>query len=349
MILSLTVYYLTMNKLSFIALLLAPIFWIMVTGCSTSEKLTITGTPGTVVYSPQKEPLGTINSDSKLRLKLDSDAYYGYLYTRNDSLDLWVPFGLNTRYNNHTATKLLGPVGSPLGLAIGEGAAIGIGMSSLVGGLVTGVGIGLAGLVTPIIVQIVRMDQVSYSYNFSYDQYQSSNQDIRLEKFIVPQIETENIPETDFAQKQSNLKINKSTTKTEVISKNNRKGGKAKKSNLKITSGLEIYSGTYSCEGEIILNKGVVATYKDMSLVLHPLNSSNVEVLIYIDSQTKVFDRPEIFILDKKQSTKKNVVLTLKDSATCKIILSDKNISYFNPNVMIDEETYTLSLKGIKN
>lgn len=93
MILSLTVYYLTMNKLSFIALLLAPIFWIMVTGCSTSEKLTITGTPGTVVYSPQKEPLGTINSDSKLRLKLDSDAYYGYLYTRNDSLDLWVPFG----------------------------------------------------------------------------------------------------------------------------------------------------------------------------------------------------------------------------------------------------------------
>lgn len=258
-------------------------------------------------------------------------------------------FWVNTRYNNHTATKLLGPVGSPLGLAIGEGAAIGIGMSSLVGGLVTGVGIGLAGLVTPIIVQIVRMDQVSYSYNFSYDQYQSSNQDIRLEKFIVPQIETENIPETDFAQKQSNLKINKSTTKTEVTSKNNRKGGKAKKSNLKITSGLEIYSGTYSCEGEIILNKGVVATYKDMSLVLHPLNSSNVEVLIYIDSQTKVFDRPEIFILDKKQSTKKNVVLTLKDSATCKIILSDKNISYFNPNVMIDEETYTLSLKGIKN
>lgn len=347
-------YYLTMNRLSFIPLLLASLVCIMVTGCSTYEKLTISGIPGTVVYSPQKEPLGTISHDNKLNIKLPSDAYYGYLYTRNDSLDLWVPFGLNTENNNHVGTKLLGSVGAPVGFMAGMGAGIGIAISSgsqgaLIGGLVTAVVVGVGGLVTPILVQLARMDQVSYAYNFSYNQNQFTNQDIRLEKFVVPQKEMENNPETDFEQKQSNLKINKSTTKTEVTSKNNRKGGKAKKSNLKITSGLEIYNGTYSCEGEIILNKGVVATYKDMSLVLHPLNSTNVEVLIYIDSQTKVFDRPEIFILDKRQSTKKNVVLTLKDNATCKIILSDKNISYFNPNVIIDEETYTLSLKGTKD
>ncbi|MBD5309709.1 MAG: hypothetical protein HDS10_04700 [Bacteroides sp.] len=337
-----------MNKLSFIALLLAPIFWIMVTGCSTSEKLTITGTPGTVVYSPQKEPLGTINSDSKLRLKLDSDAYYGYLYTRNDSLDLWVPFGLNTRYDNHKATKLLGPVGSPLGLALGEGAAIGIGMSSLVGGLVTGIGIGLAGLVTPFLVQIERMDQVSYSYNFSYEPYQSTNQDIRLEKFIVPQIEEKNTTDSDHSQKQSNLKIDKSPVKANV-SKTNKKGNRSKKSNLKITSGLDTYNGTYSCNGEILQDKRVVTLYKDISLVLTLLNSKEVEISIYIDSKTKVFDIPEVFVLNKTQSTKKSVVLTLKDNPACKIILSGKNISYFNPNVMIEDDIYILSLKGSKD
>lgn len=62
--------------------------------CSSKQKITITGAPGTEIYMPDMEKLGTIGSNGKTKVKIRRD-YYPYLLSKRSGSSTLVPFALN--------------------------------------------------------------------------------------------------------------------------------------------------------------------------------------------------------------------------------------------------------------
>lgn len=352
MTLLLTVYFLIMNNKLIKYLSLSLLACLVFQSCTTYEKFSVSGTPGTVVYDPERKPMGTINGAGELTVKVPSDSYYGYLYTRNDSLDLWVPFGLNTIPDSHKANKALfwgGVLGVPIVTAGIAGAGIAMGDVGFVIGTILGSCTFAGGMPTLLCVSFSRDEQLSYLYNFSYEKKQFTNNDIQLTRYIAPTTIRNGKSGNNQSGKKSNLKSstkgkNSKAKKTSSTTKTN----KTKKSNLKKGIDLTSIRATYSGTGELTSNKRVISKYTNLSLALNPTSETAVEVIIYIDKNTKVFDEPELFILNKEESTNGKIVLYLNDNPGSKIVISGNNISYLNPDVNVDDEIFTLSIQASK-
>lgn len=311
-----------MNKqdclLKFIPVFLGILSCLTLTSCHTYERFKVKGQPGTIIYTPDRKAIGSIGKDGNLQIKVPSDAYYGYLYTYNEADDLWIPFGINMKRNNHKGTK----TSVWVGITVGVGTIVG-----------------------PIISYIAsdHCSQLSYFYNFGYEDIQKTNQDLKFTQYVPPILNIDGEKKTK-QQKINNLIVTGSKKKS---SKN--KSKYTKKSNLKKTNGLDQYEGYYDCTGKILQDKQVVSTYKGFKLDFKLLGEREVEVTIYIDGSNKLFDEPEVFIYDQKKSSKKEIILIQKGNNSCYIQLSPSRILYKNSQIIIDDEEYELTVEGTRN
>ncbi len=64
-------------------------------GCSHSKQVIVRGTPGTSIYTPDKEKLGSIGFDGTAKLKLHTGNCY-YL-SKSPQSDLYIPFAVDVR------------------------------------------------------------------------------------------------------------------------------------------------------------------------------------------------------------------------------------------------------------
>lgn len=64
-------------------------------GCSHSKQVIVRGTPGTSIYTPNKEKLGFIGFDGTAKLKLHTGNCY-YL-SKSPQSDLYIPFAVDVR------------------------------------------------------------------------------------------------------------------------------------------------------------------------------------------------------------------------------------------------------------
>lgn len=68
---------------------------IMLQSCTTSQKVTVQGIPGTEIYSPTMSKLGVIGPNAQVTFKISSDDYFSYLMSKNAGSDEFVPFALD--------------------------------------------------------------------------------------------------------------------------------------------------------------------------------------------------------------------------------------------------------------
>lgn len=82
-----------------------------ISSCSSYQKLTIKGKPGTAIFAPveDKEPkkLGIIEDNGETIIKVNRSRYYPFLLTYNAETGNYHPFGLNYKYDAHTKRQLI--------------------------------------------------------------------------------------------------------------------------------------------------------------------------------------------------------------------------------------------------
>lgn len=169
-----------MNKIySLLIFLLA----ISVQSCTTHEKITVKGKPGTSIYTPQKELIGTIDNSGSVALTLNGDHYFAYLLSKSQGSDKYIPFALDYKNINTSALK----ASKYLGYGIGMGGSLVMltGLIPLIAGaediatpwILTGAGLTLGGLAIGM-PAMFRLDNLNKEYRFSYLKTQNTNEQL---------------------------------------------------------------------------------------------------------------------------------------------------------------------------
>ena len=80
---------------------------IMLQSCTTSQKVTVQGIPGTEIYSPTMSKLGVIGPNAQVTFKISSDDYFSYLMSKNVGSNEFVPFALDYKNHRYIASHVL--------------------------------------------------------------------------------------------------------------------------------------------------------------------------------------------------------------------------------------------------
>ena len=313
---------------------------LIMSGCSTVEKFTVQGVPGTKIYSPDRSELATINQSGEAKIQLDSDYFYAYLLTYDETLDLWVPFALNTKKSSHTGTKTATYTGATLasigvvGLVGGTICLVAGGESVGTVGLGAGAALALGGVALGWPMN-VRLDQLAYKYNFSYVKTQQTNQDLKLTRYVIPQT-LKKVDDNVSTVKRSKATGVKEKTETE----NNSSTSRAKRSRK---NAAQLCEGNYWGSGSLILPRSSTEELNKMGIQITALEDNKVSVVITEDDET-FFDSDEIY--NVKIDNKGIITLTHSKIPEAKIIIKDNNIDYVHPKVNIDNDIYTLKIKA---
>lgn len=316
------------------------------TGCSSLEKTTVYGTPGTKIYSPDKQLLGTVSQSGKADINLKGDAYFGYLYTYDNKNDLWTPFALDVKKNAHKSTKIAGAVGTTL---MGFGT-----ISLLAGGLVgtmdtegtngvmlgfVGAGVGLGGIGFGIGYPAVkRMSSITYQYNFCYSASQHTNEDLTLTGYIPPK--AEEMPTSKPRRNASgDGNLDSNTSSLETIS-----SGSSSTARRKMKTSSELVSGKYSGTGFLENHSGVRESLGKITIVITPKGDDIVLAEIFEDNEP-FFDSEEFFNVTPNNDG--SFTLTHSKVPSVKFSISKSgDVDYRHPSVNIDDSIHTLSIAG---
>lgn len=70
---------------------------VLMASCNSMVNLTVSGTPGTKIYTPEKEFVGTIDNSGKAKVRFESGT--AFLLSTAPGYENYIPFGLD--YKNH--------------------------------------------------------------------------------------------------------------------------------------------------------------------------------------------------------------------------------------------------------
>lgn len=308
----------------------------LLTSCSTTEKFTLYGTPGTEIYDPLSPdaPCGTIQSDGTLEMKVSSDRYCGYLLSRTPGDDRKVPFGLDIHNTSHGRIwgGLVAPLGGMavgaalMGGAIASGSVIGASVGVILFGSSTGVGCMMSS----------RGAQLAYAYQFGYNGRQHTIQDIKFSELRyndAPKI----VEGRDFGASQTPRRKASSGTKKKPAG-NAVKSSRSRKTFADFGKSAE---GTYHCKGTLAKKGEVVERYADMTVVIERIDKTSVRVTV-LEGDEEFFEEP--YVYDVKKLSGNGLRLTLPGVKGAVIdIASEGKLRYTHPSVNIDGDIYILS------
>lgn len=318
----------------------------LLSSCSTMEKCTVYGTPGTKIYTPNKTELATIPQSGKTSIKLNSGSYYGFLLTKDEATKSWVPFALDVKKKKHYGTKFASGLGYTLTgiglIASLTGATAGLinSDSSIAGPAACG-GLGILAIGMPMgIVASNRMGQLCYQYNFGYHKHQHTNSDLKFTNYIKPQYDE---PIKENSLRRNKAKSGSSKSNQEEVG-NNQQISKAKS---RKSPALQVI-GEYTGSGT--LSNGYDTPEKLGSIKIVIIQNlrfkDTVKVDIYEDGEL-FFETEELYKVTKKPNNKYVLTHTNIPSAIFEIT-NNGTFSFTHPKVFIDDANYTLSIKGKK-
>ncbi len=158
-----------------IIILFMGMFAAVFSSCSSSQTITVTGIPGTIISNPSNKQLAVIQQSGEAKIKLKrKEGYYHYLQAQAPGSYLQVPFALD--YKNHKTT--IGWIGAGLtgissAAAIVEAASLDLDENSSM--IIMG-GTALAALIG---AGMTLADVPGEQYNaFKYQKKQITNNDI---------------------------------------------------------------------------------------------------------------------------------------------------------------------------
>lgn len=328
---------------------LALFFNLFLSGCSTTEKFTITGPTNTQVYNPAEKMMGTI-SGTDLKVEVPSNDYYGYVLATDPSSQITAPFGLNVHKKVRYGEKAAVGVGYSLLSLGGGGALIGSlclilssangdddvsGTFGIMAGASAGVGLVGASMAWP---ASSRLQQLTHAYNFTYD----SNQTISFEGLSKELLHPDAPKQEQYiAEDEGRRKRASSGSPRESNEKNYSAARKTKAQ--KLSKKVE---GTYLGKGKLFLNKNLEEQYSDVGLIIVPIDDNTVSVRV-LENNEDFFVEPLIFNVN---STKGGDYLLKMDGISDATITIDKNgqVKFTHPKVYIDDSMYKLVIEAGK-
>lgn len=315
--------------------------------CSTSQKVTIQGVPGTEIYSPTMNRLGVIGSNAQVTLKISSDDYFAYLMSRNASSNELVPFALDYKNHSYVGTHVTAWVGllaatfgastALVGGALefgGGGEDFAVPMMAAGGGaLLLGGAIGGSAY--------YRSNQTQYVHKYKYLSVQITNQDLQFVKIV----------DSGYNKAIHNDGMNESVTTTSVSPSNSvtsstvarRKSSVSKRT---LIDNAKLVSGTYSGTGYLSQKGKIIEEYANTKVVVLRIDNNTVNVDV-IESGESYFSTKNKYQVTKKG--KNTYVLSLKGIPDAFITIDNAgHLTYIHPKVNIDDEIYTLNITATK-
>lgn len=311
--------------------------------CTTVEKFTVTGTPGTKVYSPEKVELATIGSNGKTKIQVPSNAFYGYLYTHDEALDLWVPFGLDTKEKSHIGANLAigaeymgtiaGLAATVVGIVIISGDSESPAGAALIsGGLGLSTISGISGAVTS-----GRMQQLSYQYCFTYQKNQSTNTDLSLMNYTAPVVAPTESALSRLRAGNPSSKMNQQSSSQPVQH--------AQRSKIQLKSKAEKVRGEYSGQATLSQGKVTVETFDAVTVIIIPVDENNVTVDVLSENES-FFDEPLKFKV--RSISPGNYSLTCRNQPNAVITIKDGVLNITHPAINLGGDLYKLTVRANK-
>lgn len=317
--------------------------------CTTYQKITVYGKPGSEIYTPDNNRVGTIQSNGKTKVTLPRDGYYAYLLSHEAGSNELVPFALDYKNKSYSGTRALAGLGYTVVAAsivcdiVGLAAVIGkdedVGAPFLIGGLSGGlVGAILSG------VPESRLNETQREYQFKYLSNHKTNYDLQITEFV----------DNGYSKSVGNGFVTTSaptaslvrepTTTSQSTSSARSRTSKSKKT-LK-DFGKQI-AGTYVGTGKLLEKDNVVESYNDIKVVVKRQSNNSVEVEVFESNGDAFFNNASIYRVNKKNDAF-NLSLNGIPSAIITID-ADTDMIYYHPKVNIDGVIYTLEISAKKN
>lgn len=313
---------------------------ILLHSCTTSQKITVQGTPGTEIYSPTMDRLGVVGSNGKVFLKISRHTYYSYLMSKNAGANEFVPFALDYKHCNNTLAATGSLVGTSIALA---GVLVG-GISLAVGGdtpEITAVGAAMLGAGGLMAIPSNHYYRKTHGDDqFKYLNNQRTNQDFSF----LP------IKDTGYnktLQNDDNKVL--ATPTSEKISSNSSSTVARRKSSVSrrsLTDNAKFVSGTYTGSGYLAQKGKIIEEYSAMKVVVLRIDNNTVNIDVVENGESYFSTKAKYQVKKKGKNT---YVLSLKDISDAFITIDNAgHLTYIHPKVNIDGEIYTLNITANK-
>lgn len=309
------------------------------TSCSTMQKFVVTGRPGTEIYSPNLEKIGTIGEKGEANLQISSDSGYEYLWSKTQEGD-YIPFALDYKHCMYLGDNLckyggmylaaMGSfsllLGSTILLLAEEEIALpffyaGLGLDAI------GLGIGVPGG--------MRAGQIAEQWHYKIASAQQTNQDIVLNK----------------VDNNGARRVNKSTAERSksdvdvagiVI--------KEPKGKTVVSRRFRDYSrsvtGVYSGRGLLLYGSDVVESISNLKVVIAPIDDRTASVNI-MENETPFFDADLIYSISKDGDV---IRMSLEGVPDAIIEISPSGeLRFIHPSISIGNNIYKLEINARKS
>lgn len=318
---------------------------ILLHSCTTSQKITIQGTPGTEIYSPAMERLGTVSSNGKVSFKISSDDYFSYLMSKNAGANELIPFALDYKRHSFIGTQILKWTGYTVVAAgafsalVGGIACIG-GDGDEVGGPFLAAGGGAAALGAIIGMPAdMRSNQTQYEHKYKYLSVQETNQDVHFTQIVDVGYRKTKHNYDNNAPHVSDRANNGSPSSTAT----RRKSSVSKRT---LNDSAKLVSGSYFGTGYLTQKGKVIEEYAKIKVVIARIDNNNVNIDVFENGES-YFSKTNKYQVTKKG--KNTYVLSLDGISDALITIDNAgHLTYIHPKVNIDGEIYTLNLTANK-
>lgn len=314
--------------------------------CSTSQKVTIHGVPGTEIYSPRMERLGVIDSNAQVSFKISSGVYFSYLMSRDAGSNQLVPFALDYKNHSYPGPQVLKYLGYGITAAgalsclvsvstclNGDFEEVGTPFAAAGGGAVLlGAAIGMPAE--------ARSKQTQYEYKYKYLSIQNTNQDFRFAP-IVDLGDKKTLQNDDVSETvATTINHNDSATSSTAARK------KSSVSRRTLNDNAKLVSGTYSGTGYLAQKDKIIEKYSNVKVVVSRIDNNTVNVDV-IENGESYFSTKSKYQVKKKG--KNTYVLSLNGIPDAFIKIDNAgHLTYIHPRVNIDGEIYTLNITATK-
>lgn len=318
-----------------------------IASCTTTQKFSVVGKPGTEIYTPSHTKVGTIDNTGVAQIELESDAYYAFLLSKDNASDRMIPFALDYKEFSYTGSSFTKWFGMILTFA-GAGAAliscIMLIVSPELGGLMFAASVGFTGAIMPMgMAGSGRQRQLDHVYKFKYLPTQTTNQDfsfthpdIKSVEFMPYQKEDASAQVVDATPIESTEKASSKSTKSFSS-----KSTKSFKDYGALLEGVYVGTGTLSINGKTI------ESYKDIKIDLHRIDKNEVAVQVVEANGVEFFGEASAYSIKNNGDGTYSLVHESISVATIDVDV-DKQMFYFHPRVNIDGDMYTLKITANK-
>lgn len=318
---------------------------ILLHSCTTSQKITIQGTPGTEIYSPAMERLGTVSSNGKVSFKISSDDYFSYLMSKNAGANELIPFALDYKRHSFIGTQILKWTGYTVVAAgafsalVGGIACIG-GDGDEVGGpfLAAGGGAAVLGAIIGMPADM-RSNQTQYEHKYKYLSVQETNQDVHFTQIVDVGYRKTKHNYDNNAPHVSDRANNGSPSSTAT----RRKSSVSKRT---LNDNAKLVSGSYFGTGYLTQKGKVIEEYAKIKVVIARIDNNNVNIDVFENGESYFSKTNKYQVMKKGKNT---YVLSLDGISDALITIDNAgHLTYIHPKVNIDGEIYTLNLTANK-